>query len=59
MNKKGKVYCSRCKFFDSEYCDTRPIDSEREYYAPGATTKCREMCALKNMKNDCSDFKKK
>ena len=57
--KKGKVYCSPCRFFDSEYCDTRPLMSEHEYFAPGHTISTREMCALRNQKNDCSDFKKK
>lgn len=59
MNKKDKVYCSPCTFFDNEYCDTRPIDSEREYFAPGGKVSVREMCALRNQKNDCSDFKKR
>lgn len=57
--KKDKVYCGQCKFFDNEYCDTRPIISEREYFAPGATASVREVCGLRNQKNDCNDFKKK
>jgi len=57
--KKDKVYCSQCRFYDDDYCDTHHKTMEQEYFAPGHTIKAREMCHSKNRENDCTDFKQK
>lgn len=61
MKKKDKVYCGQCKHQNnrSDYCPINPTTMSQEYFAPGQTTQHSEMCAMKNLKNDCSDFKKK
>lgn len=62
MRKKklNKPYCSQCNHYEkSDYCPINPTTMSQEYLAPGQTTQHSEMCAMKNMNNNCPDFKKK
>ena len=59
MKKKDKVYCGECKFFNNDYCESEPKKRDTSYLAPDSHKLINQLCALKNQKNNCSEFESK
>jgi len=58
--KFDKPYCGQCKYHGRlDYCEVHPEKLSQEWLASGESTLHPAMCAVKNDKNLCTDFKRK